>query len=179
MGYRQPHPALKGRQRGIFHADLVGVIPGYPRDQEAYDKRRQTLLENSARARSAGKLSRKGVPNGWAGRRAELAAENRKADAEGTQIADAMVRAGLLHNGTEDDALANEAMAYVLSVIRNKSVCETLRQSAARQLLTFTMANPRSASKDPRAYAETLMDAVLARYGAPAGGAEADLSARH
>lgn len=65
------HPALKGTAVGVWCPEAVGKVPGYPRTAEAFEARCGQLRVNSTRARARGRLTRLGVPNGYAGRRVE------------------------------------------------------------------------------------------------------------
>ena len=68
---RRRNPLLLDTPEGQWNPAAAGV-QGYPKTQEAHDAHRERLRKNSEAARAAGKLTRRGVPNGWRGRRQEV-----------------------------------------------------------------------------------------------------------
>lgn len=76
------HPALASSPRAVFNPDAVGRVQGYPSTPEAFAARCDLLRANSARARSSGKATRRGVPNGFRGRREEVERLRQEAEVE-------------------------------------------------------------------------------------------------
>jgi hypothetical protein len=69
---RRRHPALLNTPIGTFNPEAVGLVPGYAKTPEAFEAQLMTLRNNGDRARAAGRNSRRGTPNGWAGKREEV-----------------------------------------------------------------------------------------------------------
>ena len=80
---RVRHPVLVGWPPGTFCPAAAGVVRGYARTPETYDRQLARLRANHKTALDAGKLHRRGVPNGWAGRRDQVAELRLEATDEG------------------------------------------------------------------------------------------------
>jgi hypothetical protein len=128
-------------QRGAkeWNADKVGTARGYPRTAEGYERRRQAASERAHRLNREGRLTRRGVPDGWSGRAAELAAARDQAAEEAAQMIATLKATGALGS---DEARAEIALEFVLSVVRNVSETAAVRVQAARVALSFLKARP-------------------------------------
>src|SRR5277367_6071117 len=87
MGHRankQRHPCLQDWAVGEWCPDAVGKVPGYAKTEADYMAQKARLAENTKAARAKGRLTRRGVPNGYGGERRELTLirENARCDAE-------------------------------------------------------------------------------------------------
>ncbi len=109
---RRRHPALRGTPVGTFNPAAVGVVRGYPANEEAYRRQREQLRRNSAKARAAGKMTRRGIPNGWAGRRDEVVAIRRNAQTEAEKLTEVVAP----QRESKDDELGAEAMAVLFAI---------------------------------------------------------------
>jgi hypothetical protein len=155
---RQLSDILQGKPSGQWHPEAVGLIPGYPATQERYDQVAEQLRANSAAARASGKATRKGVPNGFAGRREELHAI-RAADlvrargmVEATTgrplMTDEEAAAALAASGKlTDQQYGDLALAHVVAVFISATYCATDRLSAARIALPYLTGRPTAASR--------------------------------
>ena len=96
-----------------WEARWIGVVPHYPRTAEAFERRRFFRREQFARLRAEGKLGRKGVPDGWGGRRAELLEARQKAAVAADQLIIEMTEKGQLPEEAANMALRAAArMAF-------------------------------------------------------------------
>ena len=87
------HPLLQDWPQGEWCPAVVGKVRGYPRTEATFLQRRALLRANRERAMEAGRLTRQGVPNGWAGRRDEIAEVRRNSRTEAEMLTeDFMVR---------------------------------------------------------------------------------------
>ncbi len=130
------HPLLRGRDKGVWYADAVGVVPGYPRSPEVHAARMVQLKTNFKAAKGRGKLAntRLGVPNGWAGRKGELA--EMRSDA--TELAEAAV-----NKLFEPDCYeARLCMEHALAIALNPSVHVQHRITAMRIVLEYAQVRP-------------------------------------
>ena len=159
---RVRHPVLVGWPPGIFCPAAVGRVRGYPRTPETYARQLERLRANHKTALDAGKLHRLGVPNGWAGRRDQVAELRQEATNEGWQVLNALHRNSLhaderldpdnlaeLQAGTRAPMTDPErfaiAAAFALGVIRDPTMTTKFRLQAARMILPFLAQMPRAA----------------------------------
>jgi hypothetical protein len=152
---REPHdrhPALKGWPVGVWCPAAVGKVRGYPRKQQTFDRQRARLRANSERARAAGKMVRTGVPNGFAGQKAEIpeirrnsrTAAERLVEAEcGCRVpTGAPVREDYPTQQAWEDALVAVALAAVAEIAVSPLYPARDRIAASRLFLEFTMPKP-------------------------------------
>ena len=148
---RTRHPALEGWPKGVFNPAAVGVVPGYPRTPETYARHTDRLRANHAKAKAAGKLNRRGAPNGWAGRKAEVAELRQKAADEAWQVVNILQRNSarpderLDASPTEAERDAerfNIAAAFAIGFILDPTRPTKLRVEAARMILPFLTPMP-------------------------------------
>lgn len=134
------HPLLRDRKRGVWYPDLVGVVPRYPKTEEAFKQMQESCRAQVIRLNAEGKAGgRKGVPDGWAGRKKEVSDIRAFHRAEATEIIKVMVEKGIVN----EDALANEALQFAISVVRDGQTFQSReRLNAAKIVLDFTKAKP-------------------------------------
>ena len=159
---RVRHPVLVGWPPGIFCPAAAGVVRGYARTPETYARQLERLRANSAAARKRGLLNRRGVPNGWAGMRDEIAELRQEANNEGWRVLNALHRNSLhaderldpdnlaeLQAGSREPSTDAErfaiAAAFALGVIRDPTITTRVRVQTARWLLPFLAATPKAA----------------------------------
>jgi hypothetical protein len=123
---------------GEWSPELAGKVPGYPRTEAAYEQRRAQLVVNRQRALDAGRLTRRGVPNGWAGRRDEAAAARRNSQIEAERLAETIREI----SGGDDDPMVVEAMDAALGIARDPTSPTPLRLQAWRTWLTYNLPMP-------------------------------------
>ena len=158
---RVRHPVLVGWPPGIFCPAAAGVVRGYARTPETYARQLERLRANSAAARKRGLLNRRGVPNGWAGMRDEIAELRQEANNEGWRVLNALHRNSLhaderldpdnlaeLQAGSREPSTDAErfaiAAAFALGVIRDPTMTTKFRLQAARMILPFLAPMPRA-----------------------------------
>lgn len=152
---REPHdrqPALKGWPVGVWCPDAVGKVRGYPRTQETFNRQRARLRANSEGARAAGTLVRTGVPNGFAGRKAEIPAIRRNSRTAAERLVEAEcgcrvptgrpVREDYPTQQAWEDALAAVALAVAAEIAMSPLSTGRERTAASRLFLEFTMPRP-------------------------------------
>ena len=159
---RVRHPVLVGWPPGIFCPAAAGVVRGYPLTAATYEAQLQRLRANHKTALDAGKLHRLGVPNGWAGRRDQVAELRQEAADEGWKTLNLLHRnslhaaerldpdnlAGLQAGSREPSTDAERfaiAAAFALGVIRDPTITTRVRVQTARWLLPFLAATPKAA----------------------------------
>jgi hypothetical protein len=125
---------------GEFCPELVGKAIGYPRTEAAYEERRAMLVANRQRALDAGRLTRRGVPNGWAGRRDAAAAARRNSQTEAERLA-TTIREISDPNGREDPMVA-DALDAALGIAMDPTTPTPLRLQAWRTWLTHKLPMP-------------------------------------
>jgi hypothetical protein len=125
-----------------WRPEWVGIKPGYPKSLEEWNQRRERARQRALELHRRGVFHRRGVPDGWAGRRDELAALREKCAQTARQAVDALEARGDLDG--EDPRVA-EALAFIASVVLDPTASASDRLNAARILLTFT--KPRAAAR--------------------------------
>jgi len=137
----------------------------YPKTKERYE---QLRVERGDRIRAqiaAGNWHRRGVPNGWKGRKTEADAIRTAAALEAKKIVALMI-----DETTADDPRAVEALEYAVTVIRakdeNGKTTEGTRErlAAAKLVLDFTKSKPATTLNATVTKAEDFL-AVLAAKG--------------
>lgn len=139
---RRRHPVLEGWPKGVFCPAAVGVVSGYPRTEEIYVLHVERLRANHAKAKAAGRMTRKGVPNGWRGQRDQVVELRQKATDDGWRIVNVLHRNSVGPNERLDapftDAeMADIAMAYGLSVLLDPTQTDKTRLNVARWVMPF------------------------------------------
>jgi hypothetical protein len=115
------------------------VAPGYPKTIEAYEAQREKSRRHAQRMHERGVFHRRGVPDGWSGRRDELAVLREQCAETARQAVNALEARGDLDG---EDPRGAEALAFVASVVLDPAASASDRLSAARVLLTFTQPRP-------------------------------------
>ena len=165
------HPLLQGRARNVWHADLAGVVPYYPKTLEKFQRRQEiarkiwpTMMKNGTYR------TRAGVPDGFAGRREEVAACRAKAVIEGKEIVAEMKKNGqFVPEGTPTDMeMASEALAFAVATMRahtdDGKATYTIRdrQAAAALILAYTKSKPAQIVSTTVHKAEDFLSAMFA-----------------
>jgi hypothetical protein len=122
----------------VWHPEGVGKVPGYPKSPEAFAANSARLASNTAKARANGTLSRRGVPNGWAGRKLELEELRRNSQTAGEMLADEF----LLADRSDFERHGDIAIAVGLSFALNPSVVMRHRLRAANIVLPYLLSKP-------------------------------------
>lgn len=119
--------------------EFRGVIKNYPRSAEAFEARRERGRLHFSRLRAAGyTLTRKGIPDGWGKRGAELKRVRARAERKAEKSLQACLR-----NGTApDDQDAQKALQVALEIAFDRSIRTPLRLQAISLVLTFTRPKP-------------------------------------
>lgn len=132
------HPALRGTPVGTFCPTAVGLVRGYPRTEEAYRRQCERLRQNSANARARGRLNRRGVPNGWAGRRDEVTEIRRNSHTEAERIVEVVMPEA----ESEDDEYAAIAMKELLAMVLDTTGPTSFRLGALKTALRYLVPKP-------------------------------------
>lgn len=129
----------EARASRAWDPNKVGVIPSYPKT-EAVWLERQAAARLRAQARHAeGVFNRTGVPDGWAGRKHEVAEIRTVAREEATIIVKHMIDKEIV---TPEDPRAEEALTVAVEIARDKTMQPASRLQAARIVLDFTRQKP-------------------------------------
>lgn len=159
---RVRHPVLADWPPGVFCPAAAGVVRGYPRTEATYERQLERLRANSAVARKRGLLNRRGVPNGYAGMRAQVAELRQEAANEGWRVVNVLQRNSSTPDERLDDGRLEAiqggaapvtdaerfavAAAYCLGVMRDPTMTTRFRLKAARVILPFLAPMPKKAA---------------------------------
>lgn len=130
----------------VWNPELAKRRAQYPQTPEAYEAMRALSRATALETHSRGTFTRKGVPDGWGGRKAEAMEARRIAG----QDAALLYRALRNHNGgpalDEDEGLpetdaerADFVMAEVFGMFRDPTSLVRDRLNAARLLLSYVV----------------------------------------
>jgi hypothetical protein len=136
------HPLLAGTPVGTWCPEAAGKVKGYPRTAETYARQLETLRENHRTAKEAGRLTRKNVPNGWAGRKEEVVTLHRNSMCAAQRLMEDLTTLDLLGDTTEDDRRGNDALKHCAAIAFNLAYPVSIRLVALRMLLTFVRPRP-------------------------------------
>ena len=159
------HPFLRDRPKGIWQPDAVGVVPNYPNTQAKFDvKVENSRIAYAARmARGEPQITRRGVPDGWAGRGDELRACRAAAKITAKVLVQKMIDKAII----VADERAEAALAASIEVVIARDEATNLyahpvkeRLTAARLVLDFTKAKPASTQKLEVTKAEDFLAAL-------------------
>lgn len=128
-------PLLRDRPRGVWQSDLVDKIRAYPKTQEAFDAKQARCREQIIRLNAEGRAGRNGVPDGWAGRKAEINKIVEAAKAEAKVIVDKMIDEKTFAPDCREARLAMEAAVEILCASKESEEPEKtvpLYQAATR-----------------------------------------------
>ena len=161
------HPFLRDRPQGFYYPDAVGVVQGYPKTREAYDQMVERNRVRYAKWQAEGKIMKRlGVPDGWAGRKAELVEVRAAAAVEAKRIVKYMIESDII---APENEKAEEALEAVIGIVRARSAENPElyahpakdRIAAARVVLDFTKQRPATKTSMELTKAEDFL-AVLA-----------------
>ena len=103
------HPLMWDRPAGVWYADAVGVIPGYPSTQEIFDKKSRLCRERIIKLNAEGRAGRRGVPDGWAYRKKELKIFRAVAREKAKRIVEVMAK--------EDNIVDERAISAMVNAV--------------------------------------------------------------
>jgi hypothetical protein len=153
------HPFLYGRPKGVWYPDAVGVVRSYPKTQEDFTRRSNDMRERVKALWAAGKMkTRKGIPDGFAGKAAKVNQLKAKAAIEARKILAVMKEQDLI----DSDDIGDEAMLGVLQMSRDTSEGKRERLAALKTVLEYTKPKPASTSKVELTRPEDFLDELLA-----------------
>ena len=138
------HVYLRERPRGFWYPGAVGLVKGYPKTQEAWNKLSAQCREQVIRLNARG-ISRKGVPNGWGRLKPEVAIERADALVRAKEIYKTMVEKDMFTVpaiGTVDDQRAEAAMIGVIAQAVDQTNAPALRLKAYEVVLAYTKSKP-------------------------------------
>lgn len=137
------HPLLASTPPGVWNPDAAGNMPGYPLTQEGYDRRVAALRRNHKTAKDAGKLNRRGVPNGWAGQKEEITTIRRNSQTDAERLADDLDTLGMLDPQDSVDAcLAREAITALAAIAFDTTQTAATRLTSMGLLLHYVRPKP-------------------------------------
>lgn len=167
----QRHPMLWGRSKSVWWPDCVGVVPAYPQTLEAFDKKRAASSIVMKKAWADGKMAggRKGIPDGWAGRRAKLKEVRDAADVVAKEKVRIMADQGLLPFGATgtDAEHATTALEFAVSTViaKDDDGCPAAtikdRLAAAALVLKYTKSPPATKSELSISKAEDFLASLV------------------
>jgi hypothetical protein len=149
--------------KGQWHPQLAGLIKGYPLTQEAFDKAQARCREQVTRLNAQGKMGRRGVPDGWAGRKPEIERIRRRAAKKAKEIVAQMREEELLNT---DDARAEAALEMCVGLMLERDAKghplnrAQDRLSAAKTILEYTRKKPATQSEVKVSKAEEFLALV-------------------
>jgi hypothetical protein len=124
----------------VFNPAAVGLVRGYPATLAAYEAVKVHLAAYKEQARADGKLTRRNVGNGWAGRKPEIEALRRNAQTASERLTAEMGTEIAEHS--TDAELGKLAVTFLLSVVLDTSLAMRHRVSAARLALPCLIPKP-------------------------------------
>lgn len=140
-----------------WYVELIGE-KHYPKTPESWQKRNDVLTANRAGAIAAGKMTRRGVPDGRAGQKGQLEVELRNAQTEAEMLVPVLfpdwqagkskdykaneVKDYSLNGGLDLDEIARDMMTATVGIMRCVHNPLALRLSAARTVRMFTAGLP-------------------------------------
>ena len=121
----------------------VGVVHGYPKTPEAFEERKLRGREKFAKLRAEGRLpSRKGVPDGWKGRREEVVQIKAEAEREAERIMAHLAQDGYIDETDLDEKAGNSALRMALAIVHDRTEKSEVRLKAATLVANFTKSRP-------------------------------------
>lgn len=157
---------MEGRPRGQWYSDLVGKVKGYPKTQEAWNKRSESMRARVIEYNKRG-ISRKGVPDGWGRRKKELLAIRAEAQEQAKELVSIMVKEDVLVN---DDPRAVQALETAVEIMTMKDPENgdpihgaSARLSAAKILLEYLKAKPAQTVNNQMSAAEDFLRVLAER----------------
>jgi hypothetical protein len=159
-----PAPRRRQNPRKEWCPIKAIILPTYPATKERFEELRAVTVERIKRQIAEGNWHRRGVPNGWKGRKAEAEALRTAAAHEAKKIV-----AQMTAETNTDDPRAIEALEYAVTVIRAKDAdgktVEGTRErlSAAKLVLDFTKSKPATTVNATVTKAEDFLAALAAK----------------
>jgi hypothetical protein len=158
-----------------WHAELVGIVKGYPISPEVWAERKRKAKENFAKQiAEKGMITRAGVPDGFKGLRQCVDDARLWRSLESKRIVKHMEDNDLIeypdasqYEGVEDHDAAKGALAYCVSVVRSDTYKPRERLEAARTVLNFTKAKPVQRVENTLKSAEDFLDAIAGKITMP------------
>jgi hypothetical protein len=135
---RSRHRVLQGWPQGVWCPAAVGLVRGYPKTLETFKRQCEQLRANHKRAKEKGLLTRDGVPNGWAGRRDDIAVERRNAQTAAEMLTDTWET---LMEGISEGLcpMSKRALTVVAEIALSPLNPPRMRLQALRLFLDFTV----------------------------------------
>ena len=155
----KPTTKRAGRWPTDFWREELAGLQGYPKTPEAWGRQNAAQLGNIVKARTDGKLTRRGVPNGRGGEKPQLEVERRNSRTD----AERMLPVWFPEWGGDlfgDAKVSADAMKVVLEIMYCVHNDHGLRLSAARMVLEWSSARPVNADGKPLT-AEAILHAVV------------------
>ena len=158
------HPYLRERPRGVWYPEAAAMgIPGYPKTQEAFDKKSAQCREQVIRLNARG-ISRLGVPNGWGNLKKEAAEERRRALIKAEGIYKEMVDRDMLVDpviGSIDDQRAESAMIGVIAMAIDVTNTTAIRLKAHETVLSYCKVKPQKSLAIQLGTAEDFLSSLI------------------
>jgi hypothetical protein len=148
-----------------WNPEYAARIPWYPKSPEAFARWQQNGRDRMARLKAEGRFpTRRGVPDGWGGRK-HIAQELRaKAQAEAKEIVAFMVKNKMVES---EDPRAEEALEAMIAIVRAKDEAMATplypprdRIAAANTVLAYTKQKPATKTDLNVRRAEDFLEAV-------------------
>jgi hypothetical protein len=167
---REETPQRKpGTPWKTWNPEFAEAIPWYPKTPEAFAEWQQRKSERARRLHAEGRFVRRGIPDGFGGRKDEVIRIRQTARAEAREIVAYMKKNDMI----AEDPRAEEALESMIEVVRAKDD-EGMhlhgvqhRIAAARTVLDFTKQRPATKSDVTLTKAEDFLSAVVADMTAP------------
>lgn len=150
---RSGHPFLRDKAKGMWHPDAVGIVSGYPKTQEEWQRRSDLMRQQVQLYNAEGITGRSGVKDGWAGKKKLINQINAAAAAEAEKIVDKLIEEKRFQPENREARIALEAAVTV--IVAEKHTPETAkvplydvkeRLAAAKLVLEFTQKKPAQAT---------------------------------
>lgn len=158
------HPLMIGRTRGVYYPELVGRVPGYPKTLEKHLERVEIMRQQIKLYNAEGIATRRGVPDGFAGRKAELKRYRQTAAAKAEKIVTVMAED---HKITDPRAIKAMKEAVEIFELRDEANVPVHkapeRISAIRTVLEWTTPKPAAKSDISVSKAEDWLAGLAAR----------------
>ena len=158
------HPFLRQRPRGFWYPEAVGIVPGYYKTQEAFDKASAQCREQVIRLNAKGVMGRGGVPNGWGRLKKEAIQERKDAVVRAEGVYKEMVEKDIIEPaaiGSIDDQRAELAMIHVLAMMLDQTNTTAARQRSQETILAYCKAKPATVTAIKLNAAEDFLSSLL------------------
>ena len=139
----------------------LGVIHAYPKNPDAFEARRERGRAVFAKLRAEGRLpSRAGIPDGWGGRRTEIAQIKAEASAEAEKIMAHLAQDGIIDESGLDERAGNSALRVALTIVHDRTEKAEIRLKAAALIANFTKSRPTQTLETIVSPAEAWLEAL-------------------